>query len=361
MPTYENLSFSAASLAVVRAHVGANQPLLLMGPPGVGKTALAAALAEMFDLPLETIIASTCDPTDFGGFPVVRPDGAFDRVPMRQIQNASQRPSLLFLDEISTAAPEVQAALLRGCSGDRTFGDCVLHADTVIMAAANPPEQAPGGHELAAPLTGRFSIYDFCPTLPEVFEYFNDLGEDGSTLRAMALDLTATAEHMPELFQLRPPQAAVVDGALWAAPRDWEAGLRTCAVAKDDPAIDFDEDLAYTILAGRIGEQAATGFIAVRKLRVHLPTVADICADPESALMPENPDYQIGALGLLAQVAATEPGAAWIYALRLSDEIKAAAGRALLRRLPSGGSDRFTAPGRKARARIIGQVGADLA
>ena len=61
---------------------------------------------------------------------------------------------LLFLDELSTAPPAVQAALLRVVL-ERIVGDLTLPTDVAVVAAANPPEQAADGWDLSAPLANR--------------------------------------------------------------------------------------------------------------------------------------------------------------------------------------------------------------
>ena len=58
-------------------------------------------------------------------------------------------------DEISTAPPAVQAALLRVVL-ERTVGDLRLPDAVSLVAAANTPEQAAGGWELSPPLANRF-------------------------------------------------------------------------------------------------------------------------------------------------------------------------------------------------------------
>ncbi len=346
---YPHLNFSSAR-AVILPYLRANKPVLLFGSPGVGKTTLAGDIAREIDLPLVTIIASTCDPTDFGGFPVVQPDGAFDRVPMRAIRQASEAPSLLFLDELTTAPPAVQAALLRGVL-DRVFGDVELHPETVIMAAANPPEQAPGGMEPAAPLMGRFAAYNFAPSLDEFKAFLAGLGSEESRLRALALDLSATLEHAAELVVMDPPPAAVNDGAKWASPRDWHRGLEAWAECEDQ-----SDDLAHLILSGSLGEHASAGYLAIRKLREHLPSVREIVADPASAQVPDSADYQLGALGLLSEVASVDCWAAWIYAVRLREEIGAAAARALVKRSRPAASPHKSA-GHRAMVKLLGRIG----
>ena len=62
---------------------------------------------------------------------------------------------LLFLDELSTAPPAVQAALLRLVL-ERRVGALRLPPGVRIVAAANPRSSAADGWELSAPLANRF-------------------------------------------------------------------------------------------------------------------------------------------------------------------------------------------------------------
>lgn len=48
-----------------------NVPILIWGPPGVGKTATITHLANELNLPIEVVIASIREPSDFNGLPVV--------------------------------------------------------------------------------------------------------------------------------------------------------------------------------------------------------------------------------------------------------------------------------------------------
>ncbi|WP_262402829.1 AAA family ATPase [Actinomadura sp. CNU-125] len=97
--------------------VAADLPVLLWGEPGIGKTAALTQLAASLDLPLTTVIASVHEPTDFSGLPILGDDAATQGVPMAPPQWAVDLVragrGLLFLDELSTATPAVQAALLR--------------------------------------------------------------------------------------------------------------------------------------------------------------------------------------------------------------------------------------------------------
>lgn len=147
---------------VLKAAIAANTSALLIGDPGVGKSAILVKLAKEIDYPLHILIGSTLDPTDVGGLPAVV-DGKVQRLPMLAIREAAEKPCILFLDEISAAPLPVQAAFLRLIL-ERVAGDVELHPETRVIAAANPPEQAPGGFDLSAPLMGRLCVVNFRPS-----------------------------------------------------------------------------------------------------------------------------------------------------------------------------------------------------
>src|SRR3982751_5929284 len=149
-----DLQLEALTLAVA-----ADLPVLLWGEPGIGKTAALTQLAESLGLPLTTVIASVHEPSDFSGLPVVGDDPAVQGVPMAPpdwaVRLARAGRGLLFLDELSTAPPAVQAALLRLVL-ERRIGALTLPPGVRIVAAANPRSSAADGWELSAPLANRF-------------------------------------------------------------------------------------------------------------------------------------------------------------------------------------------------------------
>jgi MoxR-like ATPase len=139
------------------AGIAARVAVLLWGGPGVGKTTAVQRLAEAADLPCELVISSIREPSDFSGLPVVGPHGRSVHLvpPARATRLADAGRGVLFFDEISSAAPAVQAALMRIVL-ERSVGDLPLPDGVAIVAAANPPEQAADGWDLAAPLANRF-------------------------------------------------------------------------------------------------------------------------------------------------------------------------------------------------------------
>ena len=112
------------------------------------------------------MIASIREPSDFAGLPIIdRGDGSrapsvVFAPPSWATALADAGRGLAFFDEISTAPPAVQAAMLRVVL-ERTVGDLTLPDDVSIVAAANPPDQAADGWDLSPPLANRFCHLDW--------------------------------------------------------------------------------------------------------------------------------------------------------------------------------------------------------
>lgn len=359
--TYPDADFRTAR-CILLAAAKSRRNVLLLGSPGIGKTALLESAEFLALLAAETgikrvtrtIIASQCDPIDSRGV-IHLHDGVADMVPIGVLREACERPILLFLDELTTAPSSVFNSFLRMLS-ERVVGDTPLHPDTIIVAAGNPLHQVAGGGDMPCMVTGRFSpILNLVPAREEVISWFERYGDPGSALRAWAVDFAATLAVSPDLLQMDPPDASINGGASWGAPRAWANGLAVVAAMP----VGAPEGVEYTILAGSVGKHGAASFLGIRKLRVHLPSVEMIDKDPGTALVPDNADYQIGALGLLAHVAEINSFAAWIYADRLRPEIGAAASSMLLRR-PDCGPKGMATAGQRAKIKAVARVGSAL-
>ncbi len=346
------LTFAEAA-AWVACNVAADLPSLLMGDPGIGKSALAKLAAGEFKLPLQTLLGSTCDAVDIGGALVPNAKtGSVSRIPLAVIKACVDGAALFFLDEISCAPPSVQAAMLRLIL-DRVAGDTALHTGTRIIAACNPPEQAAGGFDLAAPLVGRLNIARLRPTETEVIDFLATLGAEGSTLRTEATEFALTAAFAPDLLQIDMPSVCATDARPWGSPRAWERAIRGLAAASDR---GLDVHGAHKIAASAVGETCATAYKAIRALRAHLPTVAEIVADPAGAKVPADRHYQIAALGLVARVADANTWAAWIYASRLAPELGQACAARLLTRKDSPKAAPHADAGARARMLLTSTV-----
>ncbi|GAA1596531.1 AAA family ATPase [Streptomyces globosus] len=306
-----NPQLEALALAVT-----ANQPVLLWGEPGIGKSAGMQQLADALGTGLETVIASVHEPSDFAGLPIVGDDPAATGVPMAPpdwaVRLARTGHGLLFLDELSSAPPAVQAALLRVVL-ERRVGSLVLPEGVRIVAAANPPASAADGWHLSPPLANRFVHLDWthdprtvargmAGTWPETALPAVDPARiPGAVARARGAVsgfLTARpglVHHMPNEAEAR--------GRAWPSPRTWEMALRLLATGY---AAGSSREALAAALPGAVGDGAGLELLAYLE-NLDLPDPDRVLADPGAFALPDRGDRQLAFLIAVVAAVQAEP------------------------------------------------------
>lgn len=310
--------------------VAADLPVLLWGEPGIGKTAALTQLGEALGLPLTTVIASVHEPSDFAGLPVVGDDPAVQGVPMAPpdwaVALVRAGRGLLFLDELSTAPPSVQAALLRLVL-ERRIGSLRLPPGVRIVAAANPKSSAADGWELSPPLANRFvhllwthehdvvvrGLGGTWPraTLPSLGP---ELLPDAVAFARRAVCAFLTAR--PTLVH-RLPSGEARRGGAWPSPRSWEMTLRLIAFAT---AARSSREVLALLVRGTVGDGPGLELMASLD-RLDLPDPEDLLADPANAVLPERGDLRQAVLDAVVAAVRERPerqrwDAAWELLVR---------------------------------------------
>ncbi|MFF8864042.1 AAA family ATPase [Streptomyces sp. NPDC015139] len=333
-----DIQLEALTLAVT-----ADLPVLLWGEPGIGKTAALTQLATALDLPLTTVIASVHEPSDFSGLPVVGDDPAVQGVPMAPpdwaVRLVRAGRGLLFLDELSTAPPAVQAALLRLVL-ERRIGTLRLPPGVRVVAAANPRSSAADGWELSPPLANRFVHLQWThdhdvvvrglggtwprATLPRLHPE-RLTGAVSYARRAVCAFLTAR----PGLVH-RLPGGESRRGGAWPSPRSWEATLRLLAFAT---AAGASRDVLSLLVRGTVGDGPGLELLAALD-RMDLPDPETLLADPAGAELPQRGDLRQAVLdGVVDAVRNRPERARWEAAWEL-----------LVRALETGAPDVVVVP-----------------
>ncbi|ASF07718.1 hypothetical protein NBRGN_060_00360 [Nocardia brasiliensis NBRC 14402] len=330
-------------LAALALAVAADLPVLLWGEPGIGKTAALTQLAADLDLPLTTVIASVHEPSDFSGLPVIGADPAVDGVPMAPpdwaVRLVRAGRGLLFLDELSTAPPAVQAALLRLVL-ERRIGALQLPPGVRIVAAANPRSSAADGWELGPPLANRFVHLQWTHDHDVVVRGLGGVWPHAVLPRLAPERLSEAVAFARRavcvLLAARPalvhqlPSSETRRGGPWPSPRSWEMTVRLIAFAT---AAGSSRDVLSQLVRGTVGD--GPGFELLASLdRMDLPDPETLLADPAGAVLPERGDLRQAVLdGVVAAVRKRPEQARW-----------AAAWAILVRALETGAPDLVVVP-----------------
>lgn len=292
--------------------VAADLPVLLWGEPGIGKTAAITQLAESLDLPLTTVIASVHEPSDFSGLPIVGDDPAANGVPMAPpdwaVRLVRAGRGLLFLDELSTAPPAVQAALLRLVL-ERRIGALQLPPGVRIVAAANPRSSAADGWELSPPLANRFVhlqwhhdhevvVRGLGGTWPRAALPQLDPGRLSEAVDFARRAVCGLLAARPKLVHQLPSSEARRGGP-WPSPRSWDMTLCLIAFAT---AAGSSRDVLSLLVRGAVGDGPGLELLASLD-RMDLPDPEELLADPAGAVLPERGDLRQAVLdGVVAAV-----------------------------------------------------------
>lgn len=307
---------------VLTAALQSDVPVLLVGKPGIGKTASITKYATDNDLTLEIVIGSLCDPTDFG-VPVphvTKSRKEVLRLPPRWAQTlADSKGGILFLDEITNCPPSIQSALLRVVH-DRYVGDLYLPPSVRIVAACNPPDEATEGYWLAPPLANRFAhlyidveVAAWCDDFPGYWGAPPKTVVSESEWAIRRAEVASYIRRNPgSLLSL--PKSEAEAGGPWPSPRSWDHASRMMASSSKGSWLP--------ILASTVGEGPAAGYMTWLK-ELNLPDPEKLLAG--KARLPQRTDELF--ISLSAVTAAIEGNCTkdrWLLGWKLLEKVSEA-------------------------------------
>ena len=259
-------------------------PVLLWGKPGEGKSSFLESLSQP-NFPVLTLIASIHDPTDFSGLPIMHEGKVRYAIPEWVEGFGEEGEGILFLDELTTAPPSVQAALLRVVL-ERKVGFHDLPEKVRIVSAANPPDLMTGGWELSPPLRNRFVHLSW--ELPaQVYKNALLNGYEKASLPLIPKEAHSKALQEYQLlihgFLDRNPNLLTsspeTDRYGFASPRSWDyaaALMASCDVLNLSPLkSDQTSTVFLELLAGCVGDGIATNFVGFLK-NLKLPNPQEV-------------------------------------------------------------------------------------
>lgn len=296
--------------------VAANQPVMIHGSPGVGKSDVVRQVARENDMEMIDLRLSQLDPVDLRGVP---------SVDTKRKQTSWNVPDflprdgkgILFLDEINSAAQATQAAAYQLVL-DRKLGDYELPKGWAIVAAGNRSTDRAIVNQMSTALKNRFTHLNY--------EVNNDDWCEWALKNNIAVEVLGFIRfrpmHLNEFEQRndsreeRERVQRLKDAQAFATPRSWEFMSRVVQ-QKPDPEIE------YELYTGIVGEGCAAEFMGYLKYYRDLPNLDALLMNPGKAKVPEEPATLYALATGLATKATTDNIERVVqYALRLPAEFQ---------------------------------------
>mgnify|MGYP003339265651 FL=1 len=208
---------------------------------------------------------ATMEPTDLRGIPFYNKDnGKMDWAPPIDLPDeelASQYPIVvLFLDEMNSAAPAIQAAGYQLIL-NRRIGKYKLPDNVVIVAAGNRDGDKGVVYRMPAPLANRFVHLEM--------RVDHESWEDWAITNRIHKDVIGYIGFAKQdLFDFDPKSSS----RSFATPRSWAF---VSQLLEDD---SMEQDTLMDLVSGTVGEGLASKFMAHRKIAGQLPDPVEILA-----------------------------------------------------------------------------------
>jgi len=240
------------------------RPVFLWGPPGIGKSDVVSEITEELGGLMIDLRMAQMEPTDIRGIPFFnRENGKMDWAPPVDLPDqelASKYPVVvLFLDEMNSAPPAVQAAGYQLVL-NRRVGKYYLPDNVVIVAAGNRDSDKGVTYRMPMPLANRFIHLE----MRADFSSWQTWAVKNNIHKDVVGYLSFAKQDMYDFDSKSSSRA-------FATPRSW------CFVSDllNDEA-NMDTDTQFNLIAGAVGEGLAVKFSAHRKISGRMPEPEDI-------------------------------------------------------------------------------------
>lgn len=247
---------------IIKHCVQADRPIMLWGPPGIGKSDIVQQIADEDDRPVIDMRLLIMEPTDLKGIPYYCPESNTMRwAPPNELPNENEvhlHNAILFLDEITAAPPSVQAAAYQLIL-NRRVGTYSLPKDVRIIAAGNRETDRAVAHRMPSALKNRFVHITMKTNYDDwmLWAVRNNIHPDiVGFLKA----------HPSHLFDFDPKS----NENAFATPRTW-------SFCNDLYNPELPENINRQLIGGAVGNGLAIEFMAHVRLKEQLP-------DPKSIL-----------------------------------------------------------------------------
>ncbi len=243
------------------------RPVFVWGGPGIGKSDLVDQITVSMEGYMIDLRLALMEPTDLRGMPYYNKEAnnmswaAPVDLPTEEL--AAQYPVVvLFLDELNSAPPSVQAAAYQLIL-NRRIGTYKLPDNVVVVAAGNRETDKGVTYKMPKPLANRFVHLNLDVNFDDWMMWAAE-----ARVHADVVGYLSFAKADLYNFDPRSPDHA------FASPRTWVFVSEMLEdTAGDDPMSDSQ---MTDLIAGTVGEGMAVKFMNHRSFASELPNPSDI-------------------------------------------------------------------------------------
>lgn len=229
-----------------------NQSILLLSPPGVGKSDTVASAAAAAGLPCRSLLGTQIAPEDVSGIPRIVGERAVF-CPPRVLLPETPEPFCLFLDELPACSPDIQKAFY-ALLLDRRIGEFALPPGTWVVAAGNRLEDRALVRSISSALINRVIVLNVRVDVREWLAWASTHG--------VRSEILAFIVFMGEAL-MRPVPAEPVS---FSTPRSWV--LLSRALDDVERAGLLTREVRRALAFGRVSGEDAAVFCAMAEERI---------------------------------------------------------------------------------------------
>jgi hypothetical protein len=243
--------------------------VFLKGAPGTAKTAAVRQYANKTKLRLVHIHAPLTDALDIRGLPVVD-NGEAKFQPLNIWPGEKDAPVVVLIDELPQCVPAIQNAYSQLLI-DMQLGDVKLPKGSFVVATGNRREDRAATSNIPSHIVNRVLHV----TVDTYAEDFLDWAIENK-IDPMVIAFGRFRPSCLHTFDAKNSQEP------YASYRTWEMASNFIKQVKDDT-------IMFEALSGLVGEGPTTEFMAYKRLYLELPDPKQVLANPELAMIPNDP------------------------------------------------------------------------
>ena len=241
------------AMKLVEYSIQTKRSLLLVGPPGIGKSEIVEQVANRLGARLMYCHAAVHEPSDFRGLGVVIPGNPprAEWLPFSLLEELINADSLTvaFFDDLGQAPEAVQAALMQLLQA-RRVGQHTISDHVVFLAATNRRRDRAGVHGILSAIRSRFrTIVELVPDVEDWCTWAIQAGLPATGIAFVRIrpqylldcakqDYKPSTEIVPEACP-----RTVAEALLHELEAEW---------------LGLDDNILFVLIAGAAGDAFAT-------------------------------------------------------------------------------------------------------